>query len=658
MVSGSNPMHTQRTTFFAMGAGVATAIAIGLLLSVTTSAAPPAGEKPADVGLRESTTVELVPIEVTVWPKEEGSDACLGLTKEDFELSVDRKPRPIYAVDALGADDETYLAGAAPRSESDSVSHGMTLVLLFDLWHLNIFTPAYDCPITKPLAFDEARRMVREQFHDGDRLLLVTSAGWPTVHYGWLRTPAAALRALDRLEKNRQVLAPRQEHLHHNGWIQGMESLFLALGRYPGRKDVIYLADDFRFDDVAMRMYEIAARAQANGVVVSAVDLLQSCRRVSGPGLDHCPPPSLPSGGLGCTEFSVPIALTPLSRDTGGTLFRNPRIDLAVRELRAMRKCRYLVTFKKEPQERRRAPEVKLELRGGNKGVTLLAPSSFETPEHAPSPRQNDEALFLLPRFGRGIAAEVALWPYLPVKRGRWKSFVMARVERTDDEPWPDELTELDVHVLVHKQSSVYGNFGVKITGDELNAFRKNGRTEAMFFPVDKVPPGDVSAEVTVIGNAEDISANVRTSFLVPKPPAAGEARPWFFSDHVARRGQDVLFVPSLDATLSPGELGTILAYGCRKKNDTAKPFVGRLSPLDESAVSPVSVPVVWLAGADAVGEGCGWLAGTIPATIQPGLWSFAVPESLIGGAAPDAVEFTVLPPEDSSKPPAEIRLN
>src|SRR5437867_1997972 len=292
-----------------------------------SSASPsPAASDPAEpkkLGLKESVKVNLVQLEVTVWPKKADSDACLGLTADDFELLVDSKPQPIYAVDSLGAEQEVYRPET--RLGEEASGGGLSLVLFFDLWHLDVFHGAFPaCPLTKLLAFREARKLVREEFHEGDRLLLVTAAGWPVVHYGWIRTQTDALQALDRLEKNHQVMMPRQEHANHLGWIAGMESFFLALGRYPGRKDVIYLADDFRFDDVAMRMYEIAAGAQSNGVVVNAVDLLDTCRKVPGPGpLPSC---SAIGGGLGCTEFRIPVALNPLSHDTGGELCPTDRI--------------------------------------------------------------------------------------------------------------------------------------------------------------------------------------------------------------------------------------------------------------------------------------------------------------------------------------------
>jgi len=423
---------------------------LALLFAVVAASSSPPAEAPKDLGLRESARVSLVPLEVTVWPKTLEADACLGLTIDDFELRVNNKARALYAVDSLGAAAETYTPGTVPDLLGAVPPGAMSVVLFFDLWHLDVFYKGFSmCPSTKPVAFVEARRFINSEFQEGDRLLFVTNAGWPVIHYGWLRTRADALVALDRLERNHQVRMPPRPHVVDEEWIVGLESLFLALGRYPGRKDMIYLGDEFRWDDVNPRMPEIAARAQSNGVVVNVMDLLSPCRQ------GECR-----AGGLACTEFKDPLSGALLSSSTGGKLFSGARIDSAVHELRSMRKCRYLVSFRKEPGEGKRAPSINLALRGERgKQFTLSAPSSYETAARAPTRDQSDEALFLLPRFGRGLAADVALWPYHSTgkKKGLWKVFVLARVDRTGEEPWPDDVTEIKVSVLLHTKSTDYG---------------------------------------------------------------------------------------------------------------------------------------------------------------------------------------------------------
>jgi hypothetical protein len=624
------------------------AVFLLFILATTTSRNPLAEGEPRRPGLTETARVDLVQMEVTVWPKTPGSDACLGLTAGDFELVVDGKARPIYAVDAVGSEKETYAPDAPPTVRP--AAGGVALVLFFDLWHLDTFYRAFDaCPRTKPIAFDEARRFVREEFHEGDRLLLVTFAGWPVIHYGWIYTREEALAALDRIEKNRQVLSPRQDHTNHIAWINGIESLLLALGRYPGRKDVLYLGDDFRFDDVAMRMYEIAARAQANGVVVHAVDLLDSCRSISGWACGGFPPPT---GGLMCTAFEHPFALSPISRDTGGELFRTAGITPAVRALRSVRRCRYLVSFRRETSEKKRAPSVTVHLRGDRKDIALHAPSSFQTEEQAPSKREKEEALFLLPRFGRGIGAEVGLWPYRPAGK-RWQALALVRIERTDEEAWPDEMSEIRVNVLVHRQSHVYAAVQRKISGDDLKEFRTTGRERLMVFPIEKVRPGDATVDLTVTADAEGVSANVRKFFTVPEPPGPGEARPWLLSDRFVRVDEAVLRAPSLDDTLSPGETGSVMAYACRDEENAAASHAGRLVPLAGGA--GVAVALTWVDPPRRSRSGCGWLLGAIPSTLAPGLWEFEPPAELGGGEDASAVQFSVVSSVPSAAMPAEL---
>jgi hypothetical protein len=619
---------------------------VGVALAVLMAAGGDPAEEPKDLGLRESTHVTLVPLEVTVWPKDLDSDACVGLTIDDFELTIGAKVRPIYAVDALGVGEETYVP--APNTTDETATPapgGMSFVLLFDLWHLDLFFRRYsDCPRTKPLSFAEARRFVGTEFHDGDRLLIVTFAGWPVVHYGWIRNRADALAALSRVERDPRVTNPQKAHVHHEEWIAGLESLFLALGRYPGRKDVIYLADDFRFDDVAMRMYDIAARAQANGVVVDSMDLLWACR--NSPSF----PPNHPMG-LGDTEFRVPIALSPLAADTGGRFFRTDRIDQAVHELRAARKCRYLVSFREDPNDRKRSPSVNLKLRGERaKGLTLNRPSSYETVARAPTARERDEALFLIPRFGRGLAAGVTLWPYHPTgKKGNlWKTFVLARVDRTGDEPWPDDLSAINVSVVIHRRSEVFAEFTKAFVGEELRAFREKGGSGLMLFPADRIDPGEITIDLIATTGSTDMSAKVTASFDVPKAPGSGEARPWFLADQLARVGSSAVLAPSLDGIVTPGEIVSFLGYGCASKNDPKDSYAASLVPF--AGGEPVPISVVWLDGTVAPG-GCGWLAGKVEMLLQPGLWTFKSPAELAGAGAAPVVEFNVVSSTASAGP-------
>jgi hypothetical protein len=315
-----------------------------------------------------------------------------------------------------------------------------------------------------------------------------------------------------------------------------------------------------------------------------------------------------------------------------------------------MRKCRYLVSFRQGERRPKRDPVVKLSLSEGRKDLTLLAPSSFEARRKAPTAREQDEALFLLPRFGRGIAAEAALWPYRPsAKRGRWKATVVARIERTDDVPWPEELTEIAVHVLVHKVSKVYGRYGVRLAGEDLASLREAGQERLLLFEIDEIPAGEVTVDVTAIGNAEGVSANVRKALVVHGPPAAGQAGPWVLSDRFARVGGRLIRAPSLDDAFTAGEPASVMAYGCRRERDDGSSWVGRLVPLARGAEVPLQVQ--WLDATAPPPRGCGWLVGEIAAPLEPGRWAFVPPPGLAGEEDAAPVEFSVRSPGPADEP-------
>jgi VWFA-related protein len=598
-----------------------------------------AQEETIDPGYRETVRVDLAQIEVTVWPKDgRDTDACLGLGTEDFEVIVNGRQREITAIDWLGSPE--IMQTIEETSVVDPENPPLTMVLFFDLWHLNVFFRNYDCPMTKPLAFDEARELVRSQFRDGDRLLLVTFAGWPQIHEGWIRDKTHALRALDRLEVSPFVMGARQQHSHHHSWIAGMKSLFLALGRYPGRKEVFYLGDDFRFDDVVLQVYDLAARAQANQVSIHAVDLLESCRSAPGLGCDR-----MTRGGLGCTPFKRPIALGYMSVNTGGQMFhRTSSLAQAVQTVRRMRGCRYLISFPVLPRDGKRSPQAKVRLL--RKGLRLHFPASFGSPLREPKEREKQDALFLLPRFGEGVHAEVGLWPLRPSgKKKRWKGVMVARLNRAPQDDWPEELEKIEIEAAASLGSRIYkgGRFRKVIEGDELRRLR-DGESRLFVFPVDKIKPGRNAVWLRALGVGGEVSANVRSYLEVSDPPGPGEAGPWILVDRLARFGETITVLPALSGLLPEGKGSLLLAYGCRDGN--AAFGEGRLVALDGDET--VLVPIDWFEAPEEIGNPereCDWLAGGIEPMLGPGLWQFEPPAALSAeDESPYTVEFRVTP--------------
>jgi hypothetical protein len=618
-------------------------VVILVMLCASLSPSVTGQEAPQATEYREDVRVELVQLEVTVWP-ERGDDpaACLGLTPGDFEITINGRARDLKAVDWLGSAEAMQAVERLPSVDPRNPS--LTLVLYFDLWHMDMFHQLYDaCPITKPMAFDQAREMVRTQFRPGDRLLLVTFAGWPRIHEGWIRDPEHALRALDRLEVDPQVVSPMYRHLHHQEWIKGMKSLLLALGRYPGRKEMFYLGEDFPFDDIQLQIFDLAARAQANGVTIHAPDLLAGCRSVPGPGC-----PEVIFGGLGCTEFRRPVALGYITTNTGGELFEGiPTLASSVESVRRKLGCRYLLSFPMTPKEHKRSPAIKVRLKRPD--LRLHHASSFGSPRREPSERERQNALFLLPRFGQGLHTAIGLWPLHPSSKKahkRWRGVMLARVKRAPEDPWPEGLERIEMEALVSRRSKVHARFRKIIEGDEL-ARLADGHPRLFVFPVDGIRPGRHTASLRALGVGGEVAANVRSDLEVPKPPRPGETGPWFLVDRLARMGSRVTVVPSLDGVLAENHGGLILGYGCR--GTRSDPGAGRLVALNRDFAE--DVPVDWLEASEGMpvdGGHCGWLAGRIEPTLGLGLWRFDPPlAEQDDRAKPPVVEFRVVPVEE-----------
>jgi VWFA-related protein len=585
-----------------------------LLLLFSTVAAQ---EEPARTDYTEQVEVRLIQLEVTVWPSGGAYETCRGLTAADFSLTVNRKPQERFSVDTAGIETTTVTEEVEPAAEPEATpADPLTLALFFDLWHLDRFAFARACGRTRHRAFEQAREMVRTMMRQGDRLLIVTFSGWPCVHHGWIRNPEEALRVLDRVEVSPAVVTARTEHLHEDALLEGLNSLLLALGRYPGRKEVLYLADDFPFEEVKLRIYDMAARAQANRVTVHTVDLIQHCRSIA-----------CELGGLRCTAFRQPVALGPMASSTGGRLFNSGVVSQAVAEIREVQGCRYVISFPYETtRSKRKRPRV--DVRVKRKGLSLRAPASFQNPDRPPKEREEQDALFLLPQFGQGLIAEVGLWPLRPSGKGkRWNAMMIARLMREPGAEWPEGLTEIVVDAGAHQRSRMYGQFRRVLTGAELEQLRTSERGKLFAFPLADVRPGEATVVVRAKGGETDLEANVRGWFTVPEPPGPGEARPWFIADRLARVGDEVTLLPSMDGTVPEESAALLVGYGCPSgpEIDATGALVAR------DGERRVPVPIGWFEAPSESSDGaaCGWLVGEVSPDLEAGVWSFEPPASL-----------------------------
>ncbi|MFQ5767109.1 MAG: hypothetical protein ACE5ID_03890 [Acidobacteriota bacterium] len=389
---------------------------------------PALAQEPIPTRFQERSEVRIRQMEVTAWPAGDDPASCLDLAADDFLLLINGQPRQILAVDpsgdgvsgtgegkpppqagspagrpgtgtvqdaspqtdtgrtpvgrAVGSSGPAGVAtvsaavgdeGSAGRASTPELP--LKLVFYFDLWHLNRFVK--ECgALSQPLAFAWVRRMFQTSFLPGDGLMLASFDGRPRILTDWLDERAGALEALDQLKASPSLRLPYRGHYRHDSWERGWMDLFQALGATAGRKDLFYLGDDLAWDPPPGHLYKMVGRAQANQVVVHAVDLIWNCR-LRKPLFD--------------SRYSMPLNLGTLPFHTGGRLFAGLSVARAVSRLRQMQPCRFRLSFQGDVGDgRRRPPRVKVSLK--RRGFRLAGPVSYQTAKGAPSRRQQERA--------------------------------------------------------------------------------------------------------------------------------------------------------------------------------------------------------------------------------------------------------------------------
>src|SRR2546430_11334438 len=135
-------------------------------------------------------TIEVNVVEVDVVVLDAQGKPVRGLTRDDFELTVGRRKRPIsnfYAIDRGTIDATKEVRPGSP------VARRNYLVLFVDDLHLH--------QRGKKRALDALRAFVRQQVHRGTAAMLIVSRGDVRVAQRFTEDPAPLMRAIAALEQ-------------------------------------------------------------------------------------------------------------------------------------------------------------------------------------------------------------------------------------------------------------------------------------------------------------------------------------------------------------------------------------------------------------------------------------------------------------------------
>jgi len=234
----------------------------------------------------------------------------------------------------------------------------------------------------------------------------------------------------------------------------------------------------------------------------------------------------------------------------------------------------------------------------------------------------------------------VTLWPYRPMGKGdRWKVFAVVRLDRVRDDVLTDELTRIELNVLLNRQSKGYGRYTKTLVGKDLAAFKARGGTGVMLFPLEGIKTGLTTLDLNVTSSVDEVAANVSRSVTVPVPPVEGETGLWYLSSRSRRLGDNEVLAPSFANAAGPDDLVTFVGYGCPLKGEHHD-YAGSLTPA--AGGDAIAVPLTWLKPVDGSQRDCGWLAGQVSSPLAPGAWTFKPPANRNGRGAPGDVLFTI----------------
>jgi VWFA-related protein len=391
-------------------------LAAGLNAAAQTTQTPP--QKSPDEVVRVYT--ELVQTDVMVFDKQ--GRFVDGLTKEDFELRIDGKPRPIQAFEKItaGSDEESQLAAARGATTVNPkrpvpLDRGRVVFFYLDDYHMDLagLTAAkkvITAFIDKQMGQNDQAAIASATGQIGflqqltsDRLVLRTALERLTPHGYSVRdfdrppmseyeamlidrgdrqvvdffvaetirqNPGLSRSVADQIVRGRAQSMLAQAGRINLNTLTGLESLVRSARSLPGRKVLFFLSGGFlvenRVGDTRNRLRDVTSAAAKSGVVIYSMDTRGLVATLQDASTEQA---FDPSGQLMTAKhgelFATQDALNALAVDTGGKALFNTN-DLTKGLAPAIKETStyYLLAWKPdvdaEKQKRFRELEVKL----------------------------------------------------------------------------------------------------------------------------------------------------------------------------------------------------------------------------------------------------------------------------------------------------------
>lgn len=403
--------NESRTNRCAYPARIRFSVAAGLALLLLSVLANGQSQKPATQEPDDVVRVfsELVQTDVMVFDKQ--GKFVNGLKREDFELRIDGKPRPVEFFERIVAgkpDEDAQLTAARgsadaarkPATGAMPLDRGRTVFFYVDDLHLK--------PSNLLIARKVLQRFIDANLGQND-MAAVTSTSGAVGFLQQLSDNRAVLRAaverlaprstsatdlqrppmteyqallIEREDKDvtdyfvdaliadtqlsrdaaEQMVKSRARQILRfaetvtTNSLAGLESLVRSTSRLPGRKLIVFMSDGFFVDDHNSdsqdRLRKITSAAARSGVVIYSLDmrgLVASLEDASSPGAFD-PTGRLTRGSAG-ELLASQEAMSSLARDTGGrAIFDTNALDVGLATAIKETSVYYLLAWRPDPE--------------------------------------------------------------------------------------------------------------------------------------------------------------------------------------------------------------------------------------------------------------------------------------------------------------------
>ncbi len=214
------------------------AVATAVLFPLLAAAAPEVPKvDPLKAEFEERAAVRLVILDTVVVDAD--GRTVPGLTLDDFELTVDGKPRPLDTLDLVcaagGVDDPRGVRRADRRRPLPAGGQPRRIVVALDYLHLH--------QLRRVQVLDQARRMIEHGLVDGDEVMLVALTGGVRVEQPFTGDRRILIETLQRMEYDISLWQPSFAHATEKGFLRGLETLFEVLTTVTGPKALVLYSD-------------------------------------------------------------------------------------------------------------------------------------------------------------------------------------------------------------------------------------------------------------------------------------------------------------------------------------------------------------------------------------------------------------------------------